>query len=103
MIRSVINPWLVAGAVVGAVAISGLSGWQGYRMGFSSSEAKHNAALIEEIKRSQELQQELADSLRARDDLARDLEAQANEDPVVVTQCLGPSRVRRLNNISQNR
>jgi hypothetical protein len=72
-------------------------------MGFAASEAEHNDALVEEIRKSQELQQELADSLKARDILARDLEAQANEDPVVVTQCLGPSRVRRLNNISKNR
>lgn len=34
---------------------------------------------------------------RERDALTRKLEDEANADPVLVPQCLGPSRLRRLN------
>lgn len=90
---ALINPWLI----IGVIAIGALAFWQGYRWGHDISEAQHQAEILKRIEEGQKLDAERIKVARERDDLARRLEEQANADPVVVNQCLGPSRVRRLN------
>jgi len=87
-------------AQVGVLAlIASLVGWQSYRAGQSACEAAHNAAMIEALAEGDRLNTARIALKSERDRLARQLEMEANEDPIVVTQCLGPSRVRRLNAI----
>lgn len=89
------NPWLI---VAFLAALAG-TGYQGYRMGKSDCEAAHNAAMLEALEEGEKLKNERRELETQIDTLARELEREANEDPIVVTQCLGPSRVRRLQSI----
>ena len=88
-----LTPWLI----IGAIALVGLSGWQGHRMGYSAAEDNHRAELLEQIEEGQKIEAERLEIAQERDSLARQLEEQAYADPVVVNQCLSPGRVRRLN------
>ena len=87
-------------AQVGVLAlIAALVGWQSYKYGNAACQAAHNAAMIEALAEGDRLDAARIAIKDERDRLVRQLEMEANEDPIVVTQCLGPSRVRRLNAI----
>lgn len=90
-----VNPWLI----IGAMGIAAAAGLQGYRMGQSDCEAAHNASQLEMMAEGEKLKRERIEAEQRRDELARQLEIEANEDPIVVTRCLGPSRVRRLQSL----
>lgn len=90
-----INPWMI----LGAIAFAALVGWQGYQMGYSASEDDHNAEKLALIEAGQKLEASRIRVARQREMEARELEEQANADPVVVEQCFGPDRVRRLNTL----
>ncbi len=90
-----LNPWIIVGILV----FIALSGFQGYRLGIKACEAKHAAALVKSIEENKRLNAERLEALEQREELARQLEVEANAEPVVVSQCLSPSRVRRLNNL----
>lgn len=88
-------PWLLAGTV----ALAALAGWQGYRMGHAACEDARRAELLAQIEAGQKLDAARRKAAQERDQLARELEGAAYADPVIVEQCLGPDRVRRLNAI----
>lgn len=92
-----INPWFI----VGVVGIAGAAFWFGDRNGHARCTAQHQAETLERIKVGQKLEAARIQVARERDVLARQLEEQANEDPVIVSQCLSPSRVRRLNGLNK--
>ncbi|MEM9107584.1 MAG: hypothetical protein AAGC96_18205, partial [Pseudomonadota bacterium] len=71
--------------------------WWAYTKGIEKCQADHNAELLERIEEGQRLEAERHEIAQERDNLARQLEEQANADPVFVEQCLSPDRVRRLN------
>jgi hypothetical protein len=86
-------PYLAAVAfLVGAM-------WWAYSQGIAKCQADHRADMLAQIEAGQKLEAARADEARKREELARKLEEQAYADPVVVEQCLGPDRVRRLNAI----
>jgi len=88
-------------AQIGVVAmIASLVGWQSYRLGGNHCQAAHNVALIASQQEGARINAERVKIKTERDELARKLELEANEEPVFVTQCLGPSRVRRLNSLN---
>lgn len=88
-----INPWLI----LAVLALAAGSAWQGYRIGHRAAEAAHGAEILKQIEEARQLEAERIQIARERDELARRLEDEANADPVVVNQCIGPGRVRRLN------
>lgn len=88
-------PWLLVGALVFAA----LTGVQGYRMGRTACEADHKQELLDQIEAGEKLEQARRQAAKERDALARELEGAAYADPVTSEQCLGSSRVRRLNSI----
>lgn len=85
--------------LLAAAVIAVLCGWQGYRLGFATSEARHNFERLARIEAGQKLEQARRQIARERDQLSRKLEEQAYAQPVAVERCLGPGRVRRLNAI----
>lgn len=87
--------WLL----IGALAVAGLAGWGGYRVGYSTCENSHRAELLAQIEAGQKLEEARRKVAQERDQLARELEDAAYADPVVVEQCLDLDRVRRLNAI----
>lgn len=91
------NPWVIV-ALLAALAGAGL---QGYRMGYRACEAAHNAAELKAIAdfEAEKARRIVAEANRAK--LARELEVLNNEEDVVVTQCLGPSRLRLLNRVNE--
>ncbi|WP_197919305.1 hypothetical protein [Thiosulfatihalobacter marinus] len=95
MISAKLLPW----AILAAIALAGLSGWQGYRMGYSAAEDDKRAELLAQIEAGQKLDDARRKIAQERDQLARELEERAYADPVVCERCLGPGRVRRLNAI----
>lgn len=82
--------WLIAAVLGAIVAAAGLSAAKGFQMGKAACEAAHNAAALERDK------QRIAEEARI-EELTRQLEIEANEDPIIVQRCLGPSRSMRLN------
>lgn len=92
---------LLIGAILGVAALLGVAFWQGYRWGHAASEAHKNAELLAQIEAGQELEVERRRVAQERDELARQLEREAHADPVIVDQCFGPNRVRRLNALGQ--
>ena len=91
-----IRPWII----IGVIGVITGAYWYGDRNGHARCVAQHKAQLLEQINAGQKAETARIRIAQDRDDLVRQLEAQANEDPVIVTQCLGPSRVYRLNNIN---
>ena len=87
--------------IVAALGIAATiaAGVQGYRMGYAAAEADQNAALLAQIEAGRKLDQERRRIAAERDSLARQLEDEANADPVVVDRCLPPERVLRLNRL----
>lgn len=81
------------------VAATIAAGFQGYRMGYVAAEADQNAALLAQIEAGRKLDQERRRIAAERDSLARQLEDEANADPVFVDRCLSPERVLRLNRL----
>lgn len=71
--------------------------FQGYRMGQAACEAAHNERELERIEEGERLKEERRDLEIQIDDLARQLQEEADAEPVTVVQCLSPSRVMRLN------
>ena len=94
-----INPW----AIIGVIGIAGAAYWYGDRNGHMRCTLKHQTELQEQIDAGEKLKADVIEVARERDNLFRQLEEQANEDPVIVTQCLNPGRVQRLNSIDQKR
>lgn len=90
---------MITGAVAGAVLVAAVSFWQGNKYGHTRCTLSHQAELLESIEAGQEAERKRIEVARERDELVRQLEVAANEDPVIVNQCLGSSRVRRLNDI----
>lgn len=90
-----INPWVI----IGAITLAALVGWQGYRMGYSQAEDDHNAEKLALIEAGQKLESARIHAANQREAEARELEEQANADPVAVEQCFSPVRVRRLNTL----
>lgn len=84
---------------VALVALIVFVGWQGYRMGKAFCVAAYNAERLAQIDMARELEAERLKVAAERDELARQLEVKANEDPVTTERCLGPSRLQRLNQI----
>lgn len=94
------NPWLMLAVVL---ALAGAAA-QGYRMGGNAAEARHSAALVAAqavATRNAELasRKEAARlALQAeRDQLQRNLEDIANEDPDAGRPAIGLGSVQRLN------
>lgn len=71
----------------------------GYQRGKADCEAAHAQDLLDQIEAGRILENARIEAARQRDALARQLEEAAYADPVVVHQCLGTNRVRRLNAI----
>lgn len=95
MIPLKLAPWLI----LAALALAALTGWQGYRMGYSASENVQRQKLLDQIEAGQKLEDARRVIAQERDRLARELEGAAYADPVVVKRCLGAGRVQRLNAI----
>lgn len=93
------NPWLIIAVLAGAIALAGAAGWQGYRMGHATAEAKHNLERLAMIEAGHKLDQARRLLAQQRDDLADELEAKGNADPVTVERCLSSKRVFRLNRL----
>lgn len=90
-------------AILAALSIAAVTcaaaGWQGYRMGVAAETARQNAALLAEVAAGQKIEEQRRQIAQERDDLARQLEEEANASPIVVDHCLGPERVQRLNRL----
>lgn len=91
------NPWMI----VGALALLGGAWYHGYQTGVKHATARHNEQILKAYEEGERLKTERRDLEAQINDLSFQLELEANEDPIVVTQCLGPSRVRRLQSIRQ--
>lgn len=87
--------YLLAGALAACV----VAAFVGYQRGYAAAEADFNAERLAQIEAGQMLEQARLTAIRERDKLSQTLEEQAHADPVVVEQCLGPDRVRRLNKL----
>lgn len=87
--------YLLAGAMAACV----VAAFAGYQRGYAAAEADFNAQLLARIEAGQKLEQARITAIRERDHLSQTLEEQAHADPIVVEQCLGPDRVRRLNEL----
>lgn len=87
--------WLIAGALTALIAATAFAGLKGYQMGQAACEAAHAADALARDE------QRIAEEARI-EELTRQLEVEANEEPVVVQRCLGPSRVMRLNAPDRN-
>lgn len=90
----------------GALALSALTGWQGYRWGVDRTEARHAAAqeamrdrLMRLAEDTSRIEAERLALEVERDALARDLEDAARADPDADRPALGPDSVRRLNRL----
>lgn len=94
MNRALIYLAIISALVAGA-------GWQGYRIGYDASDAAHNDATLAAIAEGKRLDAARLKAQTERDELSRKLEEAANEDPIIVSQCLSPDRVRRLNTLGQ--
>ena len=89
------NPY----GILAALAVVGVVGWQGYRMGVNACEARQNAELLAQIEAGEKLEADRIRLKQQRDALARKNEELANADPVLVERCLSPDRMRRLNSL----
>ncbi|SEJ91903.1 hypothetical protein SAMN05444007_108262 [Cribrihabitans marinus] len=87
----------VAAYVALVLALLGGVAWLAYRQGRAAAEARHAQELLDRIEAGRKLEAERFRIARERDALLRRMEEDAYADPVVVRQCLGPGRVRRLN------
>lgn len=93
---------LVAFGAALALAVAGMAtayGW-GYRAAMEKVGRAVAEAQRETIRAAEEasrIEEERLALEAERDALARQLEDDANAEPVAVPQCLGPSRLRRLN------
>lgn len=87
------NPWMIIGALGIIAAVS----FQTYRMGQAACEAAHNQRELERIEEGERLKEERRYLESQLDDLTRQLQEEADAEPVTVVQCLSPSRVMRLN------
>lgn len=85
--------------LIGALVLAGITGWQGYRMGYAASENAQRQKLLDQIEAGRKLEDARRVIAQERDRLARELEGAAYADPVVVERCLGAGRVQRLNAI----
>ncbi|MEX0306018.1 MAG: hypothetical protein AB3N12_01415 [Ruegeria sp.] len=88
-----LTPWLI----IGAIALSGVTGWQGHRIGYAAAEDDHRTELLAQIEAGQKLEAARWQLEQELDKQASKNEEQAYAEPVVIQQCLGPSRVFRLN------
>lgn len=86
-------------AIIAAIVLAGLTGWQGYRLGYDDAEDAHRVELLDQIEAGKKLEAARVAEAKKRETLARQLEEQAHADPIVVERCLGPDRVQRLNAI----
>lgn len=91
------KPWII----IGIIAVIAGTYWYGDRNGHARCVAQHKAQILEQIDAGQKAETERIRIAQERDDLVRQLEEQANEDPVIVARCLSPDRVRRINRINQ--
>jgi hypothetical protein len=85
-------------------AIAGLAGLfalysHGHRSGYAASDAAHNTERLARIEAGRKLENDRRRIAQERDQLARQLEEDAHEAPVLVPRCLDPERVRRLNTL----
>jgi len=92
-----LSPW----TIIAVAALLAMAGAQGYKLGHDAADNKHQDTLLAEIEAAQILDAERRRVARERDDLAKQLEEQAYAEPISVKHCISPSRVRRLNAISQ--
>lgn len=91
------NPWVI----IACIAFMAGSGYQGYRMGHAACEAAHSAAELKRIAEFEVAKQKRIKAEQERDQLAIELEEANNEEPVTITQCLGPNRLRLINRVNQ--
>ena len=70
-----------------------------YYKGHRDNQAKHNRQILAAMEEHREAEIERQKLAKERDKLKEQLEVLANEDPVVVNECLGPNRVFRLNQL----
>ena len=86
--------------ILGVIGIAGVAYWYGDKNGYMRCTVKHQIELQEQIDTGEKLKADAVKVAQERDDLVRQLEEQANEDPIIVSRCLGPGRVQRLNSIN---
>lgn len=96
---SALNVKVIIGAATGAALMATGAYWYGYLSGHDACAAAQQKRLLESIREGERLEEARREIAQERDDLARELEVAANADPVVISQCLGPSRVQRLNSL----
>lgn len=89
------NPWLILALLAATAGAWG----HGYWRGGAACDAAHNAEIIKRQQEADKLDAARREALQERDRLARELEESAYADPITVERCLGPDRVRRLNNL----
>ena len=93
----------LVGLGVFLAAMAGAMVWSygnGYRAAMETVGRAVASAQMETIRAAEVASRVEAERIEAeaqRDALARRLEDEANAEPVAVPQCLGPSRLRRLN------
>ena len=87
------NPWLI----IAALALCAVVGWRGYHMGYRAAEHDFNVERFAMIEAGKKLDAARRDAVARLKETADKLEADANAEPAAVPECLGPSRVRRLN------
>ncbi|GAB5433916.1 MAG: hypothetical protein EpisKO_32860 [Epibacterium sp.] len=85
--------------LVAALALIVVVAGFAYQRGASDCRASYQARELEQIERANRLDRARIASERARAALARTLEEKAHADPVAVPRCLGPQRLRRLNQL----
>lgn len=88
---------MMARSLLLVLAIAAAAAAVGYRRGAADCEAAYQAREMAHIEAARKLTAARLAAERARDELSRQLEEEANADPVSVPECLGPGRVRRIN------
>jgi len=75
------------------------AGFFGYQRGGADCRSEYQARELEEIRKSNELDEARRKAERERDELARNLEEEINASPVVINRCIGPDRGVQLNRL----
>lgn len=90
---------MILGGVVAVTVVAVGAFWQGSRYGRDQCTLEYQAELLKRQAEGERLEADRREAMHERDALVRQLEDAANAEPVVVNECLGASRVRRLNAI----
>ncbi|WP_417816619.1 hypothetical protein [Tritonibacter scottomollicae] len=85
--------------IIAVLALVAGAGSLGYLRGGADCRSEYQARELEQVRKSNELDEARREAERERDALSRQLEEEAHADPVAVPQCLGAGRVLRLNGL----